>query len=84
MKFNLLSHIYMYGNTKLASLIAAKVLAKKLRGSGVTANSLHPGFVNTPIFNRLSLTGLTFILYKIVLPLYGKVSFHIFKANLKC
>lgn len=36
-----------YGETKLANILFTKALAKRLEGSGVTANSLHPGVVAT-------------------------------------
>ncbi len=34
-----------YGQSKLANLLFTYALAKKLEGSGMTANALHPGFV---------------------------------------
>jgi len=37
----------VYGRTKLCNILHASELAKRWAGSGVTANSLHPGFVNT-------------------------------------
>jgi NAD(P)-dependent dehydrogenase (short-subunit alcohol dehydrogenase family) len=36
-----------YCRSKLCNVLFTRVLAKRLEGSGVTANSLHPGFVNT-------------------------------------
>jgi NAD(P)-dependent dehydrogenase (short-subunit alcohol dehydrogenase family) len=36
-----------YGRTKLCNILHASELAKRWAGSGVSANSLHPGFVNT-------------------------------------
>lgn len=41
-----------YGNSKLCNILWTKALAKNLP-LGVTANSLHPGVVQTDIFNRL-------------------------------
>ena len=35
----------VYGESKLANILFANELAKRLSGSGVTANSLHPGYV---------------------------------------
>lgn len=35
----------VYGKTKLANIYFARELARRLEGTGVTANSLHPGFV---------------------------------------
>ena len=34
-----------YGQSKLANLLFTFELARRLRGSGITANALHPGFV---------------------------------------
>jgi retinol dehydrogenase-14 len=36
-----------YGRSKLANILFTAELARRLEGSGVTANSLHPGFVST-------------------------------------
>ncbi len=36
-----------YGRSKLANILFTRALAKRLSGSGVTANCLHPGFVAT-------------------------------------
>ncbi len=38
-----------YGNSKLANILFTYELAKRLDGSGVTANCLHPGVVRTRI-----------------------------------
>lgn len=37
----------VYCDSKLANILFTKELAKKLHGTGVTANCLHPGVVNT-------------------------------------
>jgi NAD(P)-dependent dehydrogenase (short-subunit alcohol dehydrogenase family) len=36
-----------YGETKLANILFTAELARKLEGTGVTANCVHPGFVST-------------------------------------
>jgi retinol dehydrogenase 12 len=36
-----------YGQSKLANVMFTYALARRLQGSGVTANALHPGTVNT-------------------------------------
>src|SRR5207247_10511039 len=40
-----------YGETKLANILFTLELARRLEGTGVTANCFHPGFVATD-FNR--------------------------------
>lgn len=55
------SGVFFYGDSKLAALHFVKELAHRLQGTGVTANGLHPGYVQTNIlysgnghlFNRL-------------------------------
>lgn len=37
----------VYGTTKLCNILFTKELARRLEGTGVTANSLHPGTVRT-------------------------------------
>jgi retinol dehydrogenase 12 len=39
--------IRVYGNAKLSNILFTKGLAKRLTGTGVTANALHPGAVRT-------------------------------------
>jgi len=36
-----------YGRSKLCNILFTRELARRVAGSGVTANCLHPGFVNT-------------------------------------
>jgi len=38
-----------YGNSKLANILFTRELAKRLAGTGVTTNSLHPGSVTTEL-----------------------------------
>jgi NAD(P)-dependent dehydrogenase (short-subunit alcohol dehydrogenase family) len=37
----------VYGRSKLCNILFTRELARRLAGTGVTANSLHPGFVAT-------------------------------------
>lgn len=46
-----------YQQSKLANILFTRELAKALTGSGVTANALHPGYVNTQIFREPGLKG---------------------------
>jgi len=41
-----------YSQSKLANLLFAKELAKKLEGTGVTSYSLHPGFVRSNLMRH--------------------------------
>jgi len=41
------SGMRVYGNSKLANILFTRGLAKRLEGTGVTANCLHPGAVDT-------------------------------------
>jgi NAD(P)-dependent dehydrogenase (short-subunit alcohol dehydrogenase family) len=43
-----------YGHSKLANVLFAEALARRLRGTRITANSLHPGLINTDIDRNLS------------------------------
>lgn len=45
-----------YGQAKLAMTMYSYYLAKKLLGSGVTVNALHPGIVGTDIINDVAPT----------------------------
>jgi NAD(P)-dependent dehydrogenase (short-subunit alcohol dehydrogenase family) len=41
-----------YKQSKLANILFAFELARRLQGAGVTSNALHPGFVSTNFFNK--------------------------------
>jgi retinol dehydrogenase-12 len=41
-----------YGRSKLANILFTRALARRLAGTGVTANALHPGVVRTHIGQR--------------------------------
>lgn len=44
-----LDPFFIYNNSKLANVLFARELEKRLKGSGVTTYSLHPGLVRTDI-----------------------------------
>jgi NAD(P)-dependent dehydrogenase (short-subunit alcohol dehydrogenase family) len=46
---NKYSPIRAYGVSKLCNILFTRGLARRLAGTGITANSLHPGFVKTRI-----------------------------------
>lgn len=59
-----------YGNSKLANILFTIELARRLQGTGVTVNSLHPGFVNTGFGKNNS--GLFFKILATVVPLIAR------------
>ena len=58
------SMLKVYGQSKLASIVFAFELARRMKGRGVTSNCLHPGMVATQIGNRSGLIGLAWELMK--------------------
>jgi NAD(P)-dependent dehydrogenase (short-subunit alcohol dehydrogenase family) len=42
-----------YGQSKLANVLFTYELARRLKGTGVTANCMHPGVVGTNLFNHV-------------------------------
>ena len=46
-----------YSRSKLANVLFANELARRLAGTGVTSNSLHPGAVNTSIWSGAPMVG---------------------------
>jgi NAD(P)-dependent dehydrogenase (short-subunit alcohol dehydrogenase family) len=45
----------VYGQAKLAMVLCTYALARRLTGTGVTANALHPGLTATSIVNAVAL-----------------------------
>jgi len=54
------SGIGAYGATKLANILFTREIAHRIEGTGVTANSLHPGVVATNIFTGMGILGTLF------------------------
>ena len=46
-----------YQQSKLANILFTRELARRLEGTGVTANALHPGYVRTQIFRAEGFQG---------------------------
>jgi retinol dehydrogenase-12 len=46
-----------YQQSKLANILFTRELARRLDGTGVTANALHPGYVKTQIFRAEGVPG---------------------------
>ena len=59
-----------YGESKLANLLFTYELARRIEGSGVTANALHPGLVKTNIGSAAG--GLTGLAFRVISGLIGR------------
>lgn len=59
-----------YGNSKLANILFTRELSHRLEGIDVTANALHPGFVNTGFGKNNS--GFLMKMIQTVVPLIGR------------
>ena len=59
-----------YGGSKLANLFFTYELARRLDGTGVTANAVHPGLVNTNLGDNMS--GFIYYMFKLMKTLAGR------------
>lgn len=55
-----------YNRAKLASIMFSNELARRLEGSGVTSNSLHPGVVDTQFGSDGDLRGFDALLFRVM------------------
>jgi NAD(P)-dependent dehydrogenase (short-subunit alcohol dehydrogenase family) len=55
-----------YSLSKLANILFTYELARRLAGTGVTANCLHPGFVGTDIFGAPSPKAVSRLVWRLV------------------
>lgn len=63
------SGLRAYGQSKLANVLHAYDLARRLAGTGVTANCLHPGVISTAIgTNNAGIIGLAIRMRRLFLP----------------
>lgn len=63
------SKIKSYGQSKLANILFARELAKRLNGTNVTVNSCHPGVVQTELGRHMS-SWLRPVYRKVLRPIY--------------
>ncbi len=60
----------VYQRSKLANIYFARVLARRLAGTGVTSNSLHPGVVRTRFGQDGDMGGLLAFFFKMARPFF--------------
>ncbi|XP_067000506.2 retinol dehydrogenase 11 [Anabrus simplex] len=51
-------YVMAYNDSKMANILMANELARKLKGTGVTCNSLHPGVIKTDIWRNAPFAGI--------------------------
>jgi retinol dehydrogenase-12 len=59
-----------YAQSKLANILFSSELARRLEGSGMTSNSVHPGFVNSGFGKNND--GPLMLLFRVFSPLVGR------------
>jgi NAD(P)-dependent dehydrogenase (short-subunit alcohol dehydrogenase family) len=68
------SKIKAYGQSKLANILFANELAARLRNTGVTVNSCHPGIVHTELGRHMTKSWFRPIYKKVLMPFYKTIS----------
>jgi NAD(P)-dependent dehydrogenase (short-subunit alcohol dehydrogenase family) len=61
-----------YGSSKLANILFTIELARRLEGSGVTVNALHPGFINSGFGKNNTDRGLSANFYAKIAPFFSR------------
>lgn len=59
-----------YAQSKLANLMFTFALARRLEGTGITVNALHPGTVATGFAQNETTTGLSRLIFRVLRPLF--------------
>ena len=59
-----------YSQSKLANVLFTRELARRLAGTGVTVNSMHPGVVNTGLFQNVG--GIGSMVLRALAPIFMK------------
>ncbi|XP_068126685.1 retinol dehydrogenase 14 [Hyperolius riggenbachi] len=67
------SRSFGYNRSKLANILFTRELARRLEGTGVTVNVLHPGVVRTNLGRHISIPTL-------IKPLFNAISWALFKT----
>jgi NAD(P)-dependent dehydrogenase (short-subunit alcohol dehydrogenase family) len=55
-----------YGRAKLAAILFSNELARRLEGTGVTSNALHPGVIATEFGANGDLSGMNALMFKVL------------------